>query len=57
MSNRREVKQVKFTTVAGLCQNLKSDYKGLSSLNKDERIPIIMPFIYHLSELETFYKL
>lgn len=39
---------MKFTTVAGLCQNLKGDQKGLSSLNKDGKIPIIMPSIYHL---------
>lgn len=57
MSNRREVKQMKFTAVAGLRQNLKGDEKGLSSLNKDGEIPIIMPSVYHPSGAETFYKL
>lgn len=57
MSNRREVKQMKFTAVAGLRQNLKGDEKGLSSLNKDGEIPMIMPSVYHPSGAETFYKL
>ena len=52
MSNRKEVKQVKFTTVAELCPNLNGDKKGLSSLNKDGEIPVIMPSVYHLSVAE-----
>lgn len=55
MSNRKEVKKVKFTTVAELCPNLNSDKKGLSSLNKDGEIPVIMPSIYHLSVAEGIF--
>lgn len=29
MSDRREVKQIKFSTVDSVCQNLKGDEKGL----------------------------
>lgn len=47
---------MKFATVAGLCQDLKGDQKGLSNLNKDGKTPTIIPSIYFLSELETCYK-
>lgn len=57
MSDRREVKQIKFSTVDSSCQNLKGEEKGLWSLNKDGKISIIMLSIYHFQELEIFYKL